>query len=124
MSTASTTKCPSGFVFSPNRKCYGFTPSTLKSWNDARTYCKTISPDYDLVVVDDENENQFLEKHIDFLRKTMTDDNEKQFWIGLYRNGTNPSYDWVDSSDFIFGSKLGEGPWYPGQPDEVKNIDL
>ena len=119
MSAASTTKWPSGFVASRNRKCYGFTPSAVKPWNDARDYCKTSYQGYDLVVVDDENENQFLEKHIDFLRKTMTDDNEKQFWIGLYRNGTNSSYDWVDSSDFVFGSKLGEGPWNPGQPNEV-----
>jgi hypothetical protein len=75
-----------------------------------------------LAVIDDEKENRFLETHINSLRTSLTEENQMHFWIGLKDSGTKRNYVWVDSSNLVFGNKFDEGPWFPGEPNEVTKI--
>ena len=53
--------CPSGYV-SYDEHCYGFVDES-KTWKEAQDWCKEVGDRYDLVVIDNENENQFLIDH-------------------------------------------------------------
>ena len=65
-----------------------------------------------MVVIDDANEQYFLEGQIS---------SRTEYWIGLQEQGTKDTYMWVDSSDLVFGSTYKEYPWVTNMPDSVSN---
>ena len=70
-----------------------------------------------MVVIKDENKNQFLQNMI------QTRFNNDEFWIGLKEEGVNTNtYIWVDGSGLGFGNQLGSGPWFQGEPNSVISI--
>ena len=86
--------------------CYGFMEQTL-SWYDARNRCKQEGESYDLVVIDDNNENQFLkDKIINIFEKS-------DYWIGMKENDNDYGFVWIDGSDVTFNN------WRKGEPNDV-----
>ena len=105
--------CPEDFI-SYNEGCYGFITKD-KTWSEAQSYCNEIDTGfYSLVTINDQNENDFLTKHIKENYPEV-----RPFWIGLKEDGTKGQYVWTDNSNLDFGEPLGEGPWMPGQPNAV-----
>ena len=87
--------------------------SQARSWTEAQAHCVNISNGYNLVVVQDEEENRFLQNYIK--SHFINDD----FWIGLKENGNTKQYAWVDGSPFEFGSEFGKDPWMQNEPNSV-----
>ena len=79
-----------------NRHCYSFHKPTLP-WTEARELCKNVGVGYDLVVINDEKENQFV---VNVIAAQFDDD--KRFWIGLKKEETRNTFEWVDSSEIIY----------------------
>ena len=67
-------ECPSNY-FLNNGHCYGFVDQSL-SWYNARDQCKQTGEGYDLVTIEDNEENQFLKD------KISSDFNGNEFWVG------------------------------------------
>ena len=84
------------------------------NWAEARAHCNSISSGYDLVVIQNEEENDFLQNQI------TSRFNTQGFWIGLKENGTTKQYAWVDGSSFEYGSELGQKPWMENEPNSVE----
>ena len=82
-----------------------------KTWADARTHCQGLATGYDLVVINDEDEQKFLEKEISA---------RIDYWIGL-QEVDNKEYIWIDRSTLVYGSTLKQYPWDSGAPDNVSN---
>ena len=95
-----------------NDRCYGF-PKQKGTWSEARAHCNKIDIGYDLVVIDDAKENQFLQKQIEIRFSG------EEFWIGLKENGTQDTYIWVDTTSLVFGNITGVEPWSKGEPNIV-----
>ena len=74
--------------------CYWFGDQT-KTWYNARQECKKEGVGYDLVVIDDTEENKFLREKIETLKNG-------QYWIGLKANNRNDWFVWVDGSALTF----------------------
>ena len=108
-------ECPPDFVLH-NNSCYGFM-AQAKSWTEAKAHCINISNGSNLVVIQDQQENEFLQNYI------QSNFNNQEFWIGLRENGITKQYVWVDGSPFEFGNELGKGPWMGNEPNTVK-IDI
>ena len=89
-----------------NGHCYRFFEETL-SWSASRDHCKEEGEEYDLVVVNDSDENQFLKDNI------KDSHNESQYWIGLKENCDRNGFIWVDESDLSYDK------WKNGQPNDV-----
>ena len=106
-------ECPPGFV-EYNKRCYRFSES-LKNWDDARTDCKNVSARYDLVIVDDANEQKFLQSKLD---------STVDYWIGLRGSGSKDTYIWVDGSKLVFGSTFNQYPWTRWSPFRVSSAYL
>ena len=87
------------------------------SWTKARAHCANSSRGTDLVVINDEMENRFLQKHI------ASHFNNFDFWIGLTENGNTKQYAWVDGASFEYGSELGNKPWMENEPNTVKILE-
>ena len=82
-------------------------------WDEAQTRCQGVGDGYDLVVIDDEDENAFLTEH----RNAKHTGNE--YWIGLIRISTssvdpNAKFFWVDESNGNFKN------WRDGEPNNVR----
>ena len=71
---------------------------------------------YDLVIINDKEENAFLVKQI------QTRFNGQQFWINLRENEAKDSFAWTDGTKFEFGSRFNIDPWMGSQPDEVQTL--
>ena len=84
-----------------------------RTWTEARADCRDIRTGYDLVVIEDSEENQFLNNQI----QSRYDDED--FWIGLKENGTARQYEWVDTSPLGFGNTLKGDPWSDKEPNSV-----
>ena len=97
--------CPDGFV-SYDNKCYWF-ETDKKAWTEARMYCRNVFDGFHLVVINDSQENQFLQHYI------KTHFANQEFSIGLKENGNVKEYSWVDESLLEFGKELERYPWYP-----------
>ena len=93
-------------------QCYSFNTLTL-TWSDARELCKNVGVGYDLVVINDEVENQFVANVIE---------NEfgdgKTFWIGLKLEETKKIFEWVDDSE------LNYQYWGENNPNLVRPIHI
>ena len=95
-----------------NGHCYGFDTQSLKR-SGARQRCLGIKDGYDLVVINDSEENEFLVEQI------RTRFNGQQFWINLRESEDKKSYIWTDGTKFEFGSSLYTDPWESSNPNEV-----
>ena len=106
--------CSAGFA-SYNGKYYKF-PTNTRIWDGARKYCKNIGTGYDLVVIENSEENQFLKTQLQACFE------EDDFWIGLKGTGVNGKYAWVDNStpgELQFGDVWQMDPWMDTQPGNV-----
>ncbi|XP_060948484.1 C-type lectin domain family 4 member E-like [Limanda limanda] len=94
-------------------KCYFFSSVTL-TWNESRTQC--ISMSGDLVVINNREEQRFLESRV--RGKMDTDD---KFWIGLTDSKNKGEWLWVDDTRLDSSVKfwLGNNPddWRGEKPD-------
>ena len=70
----------------------------ISTWVEARNYCKQYGKGYDLVVIGDISENEFLQSQIKFKYYGA------EFWIGLKRN--NQIKEWIDKSKCLSDSTL------------------
>ena len=77
------------------------------SWYNARDQCKQIGDDYDLVTIQNDEENQFLKD------KIRTDFNGNEYWTGAKENSNDNGFKWVDGSDLTYTD------WTGGDPNEV-----
>ena len=77
------------------------------SWYDARTRCKEDGENYDLVVIDDDKENDFLKIKI----RSLAIGND--YWIGMKESHDGDDFVWVD------GSVVSFNDWRNGQPNDV-----
>ena len=84
-----------------------------RSWTEARTYCRDIKDGYDLVVIENSEENEFLKS------KIQSRYNDDDFWIGLKENGTVEQYGWVHIFPLEFGNTLRSDPWSENEPNTV-----
>ena len=84
-----------------------------RTWTEARAQCRDIKAGYDLVVIENSDENQFLKNQI------QSRYNDEDFWIGLKENGTATQYEWVDTSPLGFGNTLRSDPWSDNEPNTV-----
>ena len=76
-----------------NGHCYGFYDQSL-SWSVAREKCQEVGDRYDLVVIDNDEENQFL-------KDKMKDYETTQYWVGLEENCDRDGLVWTDGSDLF-----------------------
>ena len=97
-----------------NNHCYGFIEPEQETWEDARNYCRKLDGDFDLVVVNDDTENQFLQNKIQSI--------DAEFWFGLKEDGIKDNYVWVDNSVLEYGKELKSEPWSWGEPNSVSTI--
>ena len=95
-----------------NGHCYGFETQSLKR-SGARQKCLGIKDGYDLVVINDSEENEFL---VEQIRSRF---NGQQFWINLRESEDKKSYIWTDETEFEFGSSLNTDPWESSNPNQV-----
>ena len=98
-------ECPSSYFLNDGH-CYGFVDQSL-SWYNARDQCKQIGDDYDLVTIQNDEENQFLKD------KIRTDFNGNEYWTGAKENSNDNGFKWVDGSDVTYTD------WTGGDPNEV-----
>ena len=84
-----------------------------KSWEEARRYCKKIADSYDLVAIENKDENNFI------IERIVLPSRNDEFWIGLKENGTVGHYVWVDSTPFEFGSDFDDSIWVGNEPNSV-----
>ena len=76
-------------------------------WEEAKAKCQEIG--YDLVVINDKAENDFLKNH-------AISWNSK-FWVGLVKS--EGSYTWVDGSELTYGKEWKVEPWRANKPSPV-----
>ena len=96
-------------------RCYGFSKQTA-TWSAARDRCEKISTGYNLVVIKDEKENNFLQTQIQNRFRN------EEFWIGLKDTGTNTRYEWADTSSLEFGEVFRKPPWNKEEPNSVSKL--
>ncbi|XP_055522194.1 asialoglycoprotein receptor 2-like [Leucoraja erinacea] len=80
-----------------NQRCYHFS-STKSTWEEAKRYCALA--DAQLVVINDAEEQRFLEKLCHVIR-----------WIGLSDSASEGDWRWVDGTDYRFNLKF----WAAGE---------
>ena len=120
-----TADCPTDFVMY-NERCYGFITkarvtrdtgdNNAKTWKKARDECGKISPGYDLVVIQNEEENKFLQN------KLKAEFYEHNFWIGLKEIEFKKQYVWVDESNLGFGTEFEKYPWKDNEPNNLPEV--
>uniref|UniRef100_A0A803JA60 C-type lectin domain-containing protein n=1 Tax=Xenopus tropicalis TaxID=8364 RepID=A0A803JA60_XENTR len=92
-------QCDSGWK-SFDGSCY-YIVTTKKNWKDAQAICKSMNSD--LVIIDSQKEQKFLENITDYTN----------IWIGLTRdNNCKNLWIWVDGT-----LHLSDGFWGNNQPD-------
>ena len=102
-------ECPSNYLLY-NGNCYGLmsNPTEVVSWYDAKGWCQGEGSGYNLVVIDDSQENEFLQDQI------TNNFPGYAFWIGLKENSDKNGFVWVDGSSLSFQSA-----WASGEPSWV-----
>ncbi|KAJ8414650.1 hypothetical protein AAFF_G00038520 [Aldrovandia affinis] len=103
--------CPWGWEQS-HSKCYYFSTGT-KSWDDSRNDC--IKQGADLVVIDSEEEQEFISKHT-----------KHPSWIGLSDSGTEGGWLWLDGTPLQNDKKFsgsGEPDYYELSYEEYEYSD-
>ncbi|XP_033628985.1 uncharacterized protein LOC117291426 [Asterias rubens] len=96
--------CEDGWEPAADYRCYKFS-SQPKTWEDARKDCQNVT-DGDLVIVETEEEHEYL------VNRTLGGD----WWIGLYDQGTEANWRWVDCQA---PSVWAETNWAFGQPNDL-----
>ena len=81
-----------------NGRCYRFADGAgdARSWYDARDQCEKDGEGFDLVVINDSEENQFIKDKIE------NEFHQNEFWIGLTENDNDDDFEWVDGSDLSY----------------------
>jgi hypothetical protein len=117
--------CPAKFV-SNNGNCYRFFDNEWtskygkKSWDGAREHCRSIGKEFDLVVIDGKEKNEFIKTKINtFYQKNNWN---QRFWIGLKENETKGDYVWVGNTGLTFGKELKNDPWLDSEPNQVIKV--
>ena len=87
--------------------CYVFSTDT-KSWDDARTDCKSKGGTYDLAIIDNADLNKFVSEqaHAHFGVNYFA-------WIGLDDKETEGTFRWVDGSNLTFSN------WHSMEPNHA-----
>ena len=106
--------CPAGLV-SYNEACYRFSTHS-KSWSDARAECKELGEGYDLAVINDMAENEYLKSNLPKAK------DKHRHWIGLKENGTKGYFSWINGIAFEYGKEFSNDPWGEDQPHKVISI--
>ena len=78
------------------------------TWSEAREHCRGIGDGYDLVVINDDEEQQFL------VDEVFPKSGYSKFWVGLTKTQPTNEFKWVDGSD------LGELNWSGNNPNMVR----
>ena len=102
--------CPQSYYLNDGH-CYGFVDQSL-SWYNARDQCKQLGEEYDLVVVNNNAENQFLKD------KIRNEFNGNQYWMGMKENDNDDGFVWIDGSDISYTD------WKSGEPNGVIRYDI
>ncbi|KAK6304425.1 hypothetical protein J4Q44_G00250110 [Coregonus suidteri] len=99
-----------------NSTCYYFAISDAiesRSWGEARKEC--LSYGADLVVVDNWEKQEFINKAIQALRYGSRVWHLTGFWIGLKEeDDTEGTWTWLD------GTELTQGYWADGEPNDYR----
>jgi len=92
--------CKAGEIASPDKsRCYFLEQSNEEDWADARTACTARGTGWNLATVDDQTENDFIEKKLG-----------NPTWIGLNDRTTEGTYAWSSGSTNAFRN------WDGGEP--------
>ena len=94
--------CPDDFV-QFQRKCY-MVSADEKTWSEARTACKGLDGEYELVSVDNNDQATFIKQHVNH-------------WIGLNDRDKEGTYMWSNGKSLDFATALGEDPWNADEPN-------
>eukprot|EP00057_Strongylocentrotus_purpuratus_P013986 XP_011668460.1 PREDICTED: uncharacterized protein LOC577309 [Strongylocentrotus purpuratus] len=99
-----TMPCPADYEEGPNGHCYWFAVTTYGyMWHWGRQDCSE-EPDSDLVIINDEEE-------LDFLRnRTAELSVDRDWWIGL---SSSPAWSWTDCEEL---NPWQDTLWAPGNP--------
>ena len=95
------TGCPNEYI-AYNGHCYGFVGQKL-DWPEARHQCIQIGSEFDLVVINDDEENRFIKDQIE------NKFNGEEYWIGLEENDDKDGFEWIDGSDLSFTDFASDG---------------
>jgi len=99
--SACTEKTGCTLAYRLSKSAYLICGDMAKTWEDARDYCKSLGAD--LVVIDDEEENEFL-----------AGKGGGNFWLGLTDADTEDQWEWVD------GRSAASPNWAENQPDDYQ----
>ena len=94
--------------------CYKFGVEKLE-WSVARNKCLMIGAGFDLVKVDNEAENTFLEDQITAITWTEKYRIYETYWIGL-KDVMKDRFEWTDGTD-----ESSYDNWKRGEPSLVRN---
>ena len=86
-------------------RCYRFADGAgdARSWYDARDQCEKDGEGFDLVVINDSKENQFIKEKIE------NEFYQNEFWIGLMENDNDDDFEWVDDSELSYTDWKNDG---------------
>ncbi|XP_071824781.1 macrophage mannose receptor 1-like isoform X2 [Apostichopus japonicus] len=103
----SDSNCAEGWIGYAN-KCFkaydfGFVVSSLRSWQDAESYCNAIGAD--LASFHSADEENYIKMRVGYA--------DNGFWIGLHDRSTESGFEWSD------GSVLDYVSWQEGEPNNV-----
>ena len=73
------------------------------SWYDAKDQCEKDGEGFDLVVINDSKENQFIKEKIE------NEFYQNEFWIGLIENDNDDDFEWVDDSELSYTDWKSDG---------------
>ena len=114
------TECPDDFVENDG-KCYGMPTRQSMTWYQAKTRCCQIGESYDLLVLETEDEYEFIKESI----KSNLDG--LSVWIGLRETPARDTFEWVDGSSLSYGSTFYRYPWaiyspWDKEPNSVSRL--
>ena len=91
------------------------------TWYQAKTRCCQIGESYDLLVLETEDEYEFIKESI----KSNLDG--LSVWIGLRETPARDTFEWVDGSSLSYGSTFYRYPWaiysrFDKEPNSVSTL--
>ncbi|XP_074624200.1 uncharacterized protein LOC141882148 isoform X4 [Acropora palmata] len=101
--------CPSGWI-KFDQHCYLFrdTYNDRRTWTSARYMC--LRQGANLLSITSKQELDFISHH-------FSDNRHGQVWLGLNDRNIEAGYTWSDGSPVTFLN------WYPGEPNDVNNVE-
>lgn len=91
--------------------CYYFSETLLQSWEDARSFCKSLSVGADLAVLDDCHQFQLVWGHI------LVNYEVSVHWIGGHDDASDGKFYWVDNTLMVMGTPF----WRPNYPSGLES---